>query len=71
MVASVLDREKLNSIGIIKVGHVNRLIRAIEKLKDHEGGEVPPASISSTARKEPVESRLHHSISKELVAIDT
>lgn len=44
---SVLDRDQLKSIGVTKMGHVNRLFRAIEKLRSNGGGEddiLPPSA---------------------------
>lgn len=42
---SVVDREQLKAIGVTKMGHLNRLFRAIEKLKsDSFEGSVSQAS---------------------------
>jgi hypothetical protein len=61
--SSILERERLKTIGVTKMGHLNRLFRAIEKLRsDREGvQDGHPGSLSlenrdstmpnSTARK--------------------
>lgn len=51
MTESILGREQLKKIGVTKMGHVNRLIRAIEKLRSGDEGE--------EVHKEPVETWLH------------
>ena len=37
--ASIRDREQLKSIGVTKIGHLNRLFRAVEKLGSDLRGE--------------------------------
>lgn len=46
--ASIVDRDQLKAIGVVKMGHLSRLFRAIEKLQsDEEGGEDMGSSVSS------------------------
>ena len=50
--ATIGDKEKLKSIGVSKVGHLNRLFRAVEKLGSELNGErittVPEDTIPPT-----------------------
>ena len=55
---AMLDREQLKAIGITKMGHLSRLLRAIEKIRsDSAGGGVEgdEANPSSTSSPLPVE----------------
>ena len=38
--ATIADREELKNIGITKLGHLSRLVRAVEKLRGEPSGEV-------------------------------
>lgn len=55
--ASILERDQLKAIGITKMGHVNRLFRAIEKLR----GEAGEDSSSPSLPRENSGSRLANS----------
>lgn len=38
LIATIRDKDDLKRIGVTKIGHLNRIYRAVEKLKSEHGG---------------------------------
>ena len=43
LMGSIMDRDQLKAIGVVKMGHISRLLRAIEKLRNDEGEMSSPS----------------------------